>query len=100
MSLEIDDLPPLRQPTKSQSDEIYEKYRHMLPPEMPEKAGRDHIEALWMIMQSFVDLAFGQDAVSMALAERKREDERKPAKKKRAKTRKGRPAEKAARLKG
>jgi len=99
MSLEIDDLPPLRQPTKSQSDEIYEKYRDMLPPDMPEKAGSDHIEALWMIMQGFIDLAFGQDTVSMALAEREREDERKPAKKKRANTRKGRPAGKAARPK-
>jgi hypothetical protein len=72
------ELPPLTPPEKETSEKIYQKYKHMLPPDYPEKHGRDYLVSVYTIMSSFADIAWGQDSVSMAL---KAQDKAKAAKK-------------------
>lgn len=72
-NLDEKDIPPMRTPGKQELDEIYEKYRDHLDPNMPEDEARATIEAMWTVMSSFVDLAWEQDSVSQVLREREKD---------------------------
>ena len=69
-NLDENDIPPMSTPGRMELDEVYEKYRGHLDPDMPEEQARATIEALWTVMSSFVDMAWGQDPVSLAMRER------------------------------
>ena len=59
--------------TKFDHEERYQKYRSYLNPDMPEAQAREFIETLWGVMNSFVDMAWSQDPVSLAKSAHEKE---------------------------